>query len=193
MNTTDWSGFTAAERDTIIQTFESECPHYASWVKFLFWTGCRPEEAAALKWQHITPDLTKIRFAEAAPVDTKKPQSTKTWKTRVFPANQRLQTLLKSLKPPNPAPTSLVFTGKRGKAVEYHNFLSRQWKPIVMGLVEDGKVSIYLPQYHCRHTFITLALEHLPVKDVAYLVGNSPEVIYKHYASRSRDLDVPEF
>ncbi len=193
VNTTDWTGFTATERDTIISTFERECPHYADWVKFLFWTGCRPEEAAALRWQHISPDLTKIRFAEALPSDTKRSQATKTWKSRTFPANERLQSLLRSIRPPNPSPTTLLFSGVKGHAVEYHNFQTRQWKPIVTRLVEEGKLSIYLPQSHCRHTFITLALEHLSVKDVAYLVGNSPDIIYKHYASRSRDLTVPEF
>jgi integrase len=33
----------------------------------------------------------------------------------------------------------------------------------------------------------------LDVKDVARLVGNSPEVIYRHYAGNKRDLFVPEF
>ena len=41
----------------------------------------------------------------------------------------------------------------------------------------------YRKPYQTRHTFITLALDNgLDAKDVARLVGNSPEVIYKHYA-----------
>jgi integrase len=41
---------------------------------------------------------------------------------------------------------------------------------------------------------ITLALENdLDAKDVARLIGNSPEMIYKHYAGRQRELIVPEF
>lgn len=44
-----------------------------------------------------------------------------------------------------------------------------------------------------RHTFITLALESgMDAKDVAALVGNSAEVIYKHYASAKRQLELPE-
>jgi hypothetical protein len=57
----------------------------------------------------------------------------------------------------------------------------------------DSEASLCLPQSHCRHTFITLALEHFSVNDVAYLVGNSPEIIYRHYASRSRISEMPEF
>jgi len=192
-NDTAWVGFTAAERDTIIQTFEVKDSFYAPWVKFLFWTGCRPEEAAALKWEHIDSGLTKIRFCQAAPVDTKKSQRTKNRKNRDFPINHRLAKLLKSLKPLHYSSSLLVFRGLEGGSFDYKNFQTRHWKPLIEELLQSEQLSIALPQSHCRHTFITLALEHLPVKDVAYLVGNSPAVIYKHYASRSRNLQLPEF
>ncbi len=52
----------------------------------------------------------------------------------------------------------------------------------------------YRKLYQTRHTFITLALENgLDAKDVARLVGNSPAVIYRHYAGNKRELFVPEF
>lgn len=191
VNDTGYTGFTATERDLIIQTFVTAHPFYASWVKFLFWTGCRPEEAAALRWHHISSDRRQIQFREAAPVDTKKAQRTKTGKSREFPVNDRLRSLLLSL--PAGDRETLLFMGEKGASFEYHNFQTRYWKPTVEALVEAGQVSLYRPQYHCRHTFITLALDHLPVKDIAYLVGNSPNIIYKHYASRSRHLEIPEF
>lgn len=56
----------------------------------------------------------------------------------------------------------------------------------------DG-VTFYLPQYNMRHTFITEALKHLEVNDVSYLCRVSVEVLLKHYASRSRELSIPEF
>jgi integrase len=193
VNPTTWIGFTAEERDLIVATFEQSHPFHAPWVKFLFYTGCRPEEAAALQWKHIPPNCSQIQFREAVPVDTKTRQTTKNKTARVFPCNERLSGLLRSLRPTAPNSEDLVFTGVKGGAFEYHNFQSRQWKPTVEELVEQGKVSLYLPQYNCRHTFITLALPHLTVKDIAYLVGNSPTIIYKHYASRSRVLQIPEF
>ncbi len=191
VNQSEWTGFTAIERDRIIQTFTTDHPFYAPWVKFLFWTGCRPEEAAALRWKHITSDLRQIQFREAAPVDTKKVQATKTGESRAFPVNERLKALLLSL--PKGKREALLFTGEKGGSFEYHNFQTRYWKPTIEALVESGQVALYRPQYHCRHTFITLALDHLSVKDIAYLVGNSPDIIYKHYASRSRALEIPEF
>ena len=189
----DYTGFTVPERELILTAIEADHPFYGSWAKFLFWTGCRPEEAAGLQWEHIAPDYSTIRFCKALPYEMKVHQSTKTWKTRRFPVNPRLQHLLKFIKPIDVKSADPVFVGVKGGYFDYHNFQTRQWKPTLEALVETEKVSIYLPQSHTRHTFITLALEHLPVKDVAYLVGNTPHIIWKHYASRSRKIELPEF
>jgi integrase len=67
---------------------------------------------------------------------------------------------------------------------------NRGWKSILAKL--DGIE--YRKLYQTRHTFITLALDNkMDVKDVAKLVGNSPEVIYRHYAGQSREIVVPDF
>lgn len=62
----------------------------------------------------------------------------------------------------------LVFPSPGGRFIDFHNFRNRAWKTV---------------------------LDSLPLvaKDVARLVGNSPEMIYKHYAGRKRELTVPEF
>ena len=60
--------------------------------------------------------------------------------------------------------------------------------------MDEGDVREYLPLKYCRHTFITLALEAgIEVKDVAALVGNSPDVISRHYAARKPISELPEF
>jgi integrase len=196
--------FSWEERDAIIAAFENNTfcskfapiPHsyYAPYVKFLFITGCRPEEAIALQWKHISVDCSRIQFKEAIPSDTGIRGQTKTGKTRTFPCNSKLQEFLGSIKPESPLFNDLVFPGSRGQVIDSHNFLNRVWKPVVEGLVKAGKVEKYLPQYNIRHTFITLAVENgLDAKDVARLVGNSPEIIYRHYAGIKRELSVPEF
>ena len=196
--------FTAKERDAIIFAFEhdrysspfSPVAHsfYTNYVKFLFMTGCRPEEASALRWKHVSKDCDKIRFEEAIPSDTRIRGTLKTGKPRTFPCNHKLQTFITSIKPEQVSVLKPVFPAPRGKEIDSHNFLNRVWKPVINNLVESGEVEEYLPQYSARDTFITLALENgLDVKDVAYLVGNSPGVIYKHYAGRKRNLVVPEF
>lgn len=51
----------------------------------------------------------------------------------------------------------------------------------------------YRKPYQMRHTFITLCLDAgIDAKDVARWVGNSPKIIYQHYAGANRDLEVPE-
>jgi integrase len=62
--------FSQKERDMIIEAFEkntyvskfASVPHsyYSPYVRFLFMTGCRPEEAIALKWKHIRPILSEL-------------------------------------------------------------------------------------------------------------------------------------
>lgn len=187
-----WTAFEPEERNIIIQAFEDTNRYYVPWVKFLFWTGCRPEEAAALQWKHLKSDLSEIHFINAAPIGCEV-QRTKTQKDRFFPVNSRLRVLLLGIKPDDGDREAWVLPGRSGGRMEYHNFQTRHWKPLVEGLVESGKVFRYMPQYHCRHTWITLALEHMSVSDCAYFSGNSPDIIYKHYASRKRNIKIPEF
>lgn len=186
--------FTPGERDAIIQRFDDLHPYYTPWVKFLFWTGCRPEEARALKWENITPDLSKIIFKVAAPVDTKREQKTKNRKEREFPTSPKLRFLLQSINQFPYDRSAYVLPGKSGGSFEYHNFQARYWKPLLDELVDERLVFTYLSQYHMRHTWITLALESgMQVPDVAYLSGNTPNIIWKYYASRSRLKELPDF
>lgn len=200
-SSTSRMSFTKEERDAIIQAFENDTysskfapvPHsyYAPYVKFLFLTGARPEEAIALKWKHIKNN--RIVFCEAVATDLKIRKSTKTHETRTFPINTQLQALLDEIKPDEVSSEILVFPARSGKEIDAHNFLNRVWKAVVENLVNNGKVKQYLPQYNCRHTFITMTLEAgATVVQVAKWAGNSPEIITKHYAGTTRQVQVPE-
>lgn len=189
----NWAAFTAKERDAIIAAFEDRHPHLAPWPKFLFWTGCRPEEAAALRWEHVAADYSEIQFREARPVDVGILQATKNHRVTRFPCNGRLQALLKSLAPTTPDRTAWVIPGAKCGPFNYHNFQTRYWRPLVKDLVQSGAVAVELSQYHTRHTWITLALDHLPPQDVSYLARVSVDVIYRHYVGRNRVIVIPEF
>lgn len=194
--------FKKAEKEAIIEAFTQNtyCSKYAPvshsfylpYVKFLFLTGCRPEEAVALQWKHIEKNY--INFCEAIATDVKIRKSTKTHESRIFPINKQLKSLLDEIKPENAKDEDLLFPSKTGNILDAHNFLNRVWKPVVEALVKDGQVKQYLPQYNCRHTFITMALEAgVTVVQVSKWVGNSPEIIMKHYAGTIRQVQVPEF
>lgn len=180
--------FTKGEKDMIVQAFESDpChQHYAAFVKFLFMTGCRTSEAVGLLWRHIDPDLQVISFQEGV-VEGIRQKSTKTHKSRQFPVNDSLRELLEDIRLANFNPKQPVFTDQHGNLVRPNNFLRRHWQPVVKSLPID-----YRPQYNTRHTFITLCLNaRVPVAQVAAWVGNSPKVIWEHYAGLVQSLVPP--
>lgn len=190
----NYVAFSVEERDTILVAFEQHRPFYLPWVQFLFWTGCRPEEAAALRWEHIAADYSQILIREAMPADTRILGHTKNYRVTRFPVNERLARLLRSLRSfPQSSRDQFLFAGPRGAWFDYHNFQARHWKPMVTALAAEGAIAFYLSQYHARHTFITEALKHMDVKTVSYLCRVSESVLMKHYMSRSRVIEIPEF
>ncbi|MBW4689324.1 MAG: site-specific integrase [Komarekiella atlantica HA4396-MV6] len=198
----DINPFSVEEKDLIIQAFRdnkfcskySKIKHsfYADYVELLFLTGCRPSEAIALERNKISDDFRYIYFDCAVVLTDKglaKKAGLKTQEKRRFPVNPKLKHLLERVcegKNTN----NILFPSPQDKTyIDTDNFRKRTWK-----IVLDGLGIGYRKPYQTRHTFVTLALENgLDVKDVARLVGNSPEIIYKHYAGNKRDLFVPEF
>lgn len=181
--------FTRDEQERIIAAFAKHryYQHYTSYVRFLFMTGCRTSEAVGLTWEHIDEKLTRITFREAVVEGNRK--DTKTHKIRRFPINKSLKSLLLSIKPKSSNPNSPVFQAPRGGMIDAHNFLNRAWKTVLSELRIQ-----YRSQYNTRHTFITNCLEAgISVVQIAKWVGNSPEIIMKHYAGIIKQVEVPEF
>jgi integrase len=197
----DIDPFEREEVKVILEAFKrhSRYHHYYNFVRFLFNTGCRTSEAIGLKWEHIDENFTRITFCEAL-VQTSKGHVTKGLKSqerRAFLCNETIQEILREQK--EFAKNEYVFPGKFVKHINRNEFTQSAWKGnnkksgIVTELAEKGLIDRYRCQYQTRHTFITLALEEgLDAKDVARLVGNTPEMIYKHYAGRKKNLEVPE-
>ncbi|MFM7450371.1 MAG: tyrosine-type recombinase/integrase [Leptolyngbyaceae cyanobacterium] len=198
----DINPFSAQERDTILEAFRDNtfCPkfsrvkhsYYYPFINFLFNSGCRPSEAAALQWKHISEDFRTVLFEQAivhSETGAVCKKGLKTQDRRRFPCNAKMQAFLSSIKPDSASQDDPVFPSPSGRWIESNNLRNPIWNPIIQELgIERRKL------YQTRHTFITLALENgLDAKDVARLVGNSPEVIYRYYAGNKRELFVPEF
>lgn len=203
----DINPFSSKERDVIIEAFENSkyYAYYAPYVKFGFFTGCRPSEAIALQWKHI--DDRFITFEQAVVAGGKGlvlKDGLKTQRKRKFPINDQVRQILASVRPQTHNPNEFIFKSKEGGFIDTGDFLNHAWKGyknrhgrmiegIVTQLVKEGKVSEYRKPYQTRHTFITLCLEaDIDAKDVGRWVGNSPEIIYRHYAGNKRDLQVPD-
>lgn len=184
--------FTSEQRDQILQAFKHHryYKHYYNYVYFCFFTGCRPSEAIALKWENVSK--THIRFdttvVEGLDGLTEK-DGLKTQDARDFPLNEAMRDFMKSIKPDNAKPDDLVFPSPKGNWINTHNFCNRAWKNVLESLPDVPK----LAPYHTRHTFITLCLDkNIHEKDVKRWCGNSAAVIISAYAGAKRDLAVPE-
>lgn len=195
--------FTATERDSIIEAFKTNrfChpftsrnhlhSNYAAYIQFLFYTGCRPSEAIGLQWKNIDFDKQTVIFREAvvqSPEGRIRKEGLKTQSFRRFKINGQLHQILEGTKPLNCSAGTLVFPATEGGFIVQDNFRKRVWKKILEGLGLEYRVP-----YQTRHTFITLCLDKgIDAKDIAQWVGNSPEIIYKHYAGSRHNLQVPE-
>lgn len=158
-------------------------------IKFLFLTGCRTGEAIALKWKHCTPDCSEIEFCEnvvLAKGGAVRKTSTKGGGSRRFPCNSRLQELLKEIKPAGAKGEDSIFNCS-------HQQLRDAWGEVVKPLVEVGKLKRWRSQYNTRHTFCSEMLERgISPAQVAEWVGNSTEMVVRHYAGIVAKIAVPE-
>ena len=193
--------FTAVEEEAIINAFkDSESYSDLTYlVRFFFLTGCRTSEALGLQWQHIAED--SINFKETVVTGiggTYRNDKTKSTE-RYFPCNNQLRKLLISIKPENYGPETSVFVRADNTPITYCE-LRNAWYGkgdrlgIVRQLATDLKIEAYRIQYNTRHTFISRCLEAgiAPVQ-VAAWVGNSPAMIYQHYAGIICKIPVPIF
>jgi integrase len=106
----------------------------------------------------------------------------------LFPCGKKLQLFLQSIEPEYKNRDQLIFQSPKGKIVDFHNFSNRTWHPTIKALgIKDRK------PYQMRHSYITFCLDAgMDAKDVAKLVGNSPEMIYRHYAGVKKNLIAPD-
>lgn len=171
--------FTLEERDQILEAYKSSYyyKHYASFVEFLFLTGCRPHEAVGLEWKDIDPAYQFITFnggiycANGKHVSTKG-MGSKNNKIRKFPINARLRALLESLE----RQSELVFPSPKGTIINYANFLKKPWHKIV------DPIKVGTTPYSCRDTFITEQVaKGVNAAIIAKWVDNSVKMIEKHY------------
>lgn len=181
--------FTAQERDIILEAVRRRSPEHYPFINFLFRTGCRIEEARGLEWSGV---LSKhIHFYQAIATHFTTPTPTKTGEARKFPITPKIREILDNQRGLS---DRWVFPSLTDDPIDPQNLRSRHWVPILMALKKQGLIDQYLALKHTRHTFITLSLKSgTDVTDIATLVGNSAETIWKHYAASARDITVEDF
>lgn len=163
--------------------------HWSAFIEFKFLTGCRTGEAIAFMWGDILWDKEQIVIRRTYSERIKKFLPTKNETTRFFPMpkNGRLWKLLASI--PQKENNETVFTSKHNRIVSARTF-NNTWrggidgtKGIIPTLINQGKVSKYLPPYNTRHTFISHQIFDLgrDERTVNAWCEHSQEVSRKHY------------
>ena len=140
----DVNPFTKEERDLIISTFASDryyC-HYTHYVRFLFFTGCRPSEAIALRWKHATDKV--IQFRESVVVSEDGlvvKDGLKTQRKRNYPLTLEVKAILNEIRPEDVDLELLIFTSPKGKLVDRYT-TGAKWMErlidVVNALAERG-------------------------------------------------------
>ncbi|KZL51247.1 integrase [Nodularia spumigena CENA596] len=188
----DIEPFSKEERDLIIRTFASDryYSHYTNYVRFLFFTGCRPSEAIGLKWKHITNSVIQLRASVVVSENgLVLKEGLKTQTKRDFPINSELQAIVAEIRTQEPNSEAFVFTSPTGKFIDHHNFSNRAWKTIL------AKCGVpYRKSYQTRHTFISLCVEsHINSTAISRWTGTSAKMIDNHYAATNfTNLRPPE-
>ncbi|MDG2990740.1 site-specific integrase [Candidatus Synechococcus calcipolaris G9] len=173
--------FTEGEVIEILEAFKSDrhYRHYYPMVCFLFGSGCRFGEAAALQWKHLSQGFSTAWIGETISRGHHR-RTTKTGKAREVVLSPGLAGLLAQVYDRrSPKPDDLVFPAPHGGSMSDQLFRKRAWKTILDRLGID-----YRKPYSTRHTAVSHALANgaNPLM-VATQAGHNPAILYKSYAS----------
>lgn len=154
-------------------------PFYVPIFTVLAWSGMRPNELKALKWEDIDWHRNEIRISRG--IVRKLEGTTKTKESkRVIPMDPEVRRTFEQLKPINQklvSLRSLIFMSKKGDTLSHH--LDDIWRK---ALKKAGLR--HRPSYQLRHTWASMALSagEDPLW-VSKMLGHSNAAItFKHYA-----------
>ena len=166
--------------------------YYYYFVKFLFHTGVRVGEAAALKVYCLNL-CDKTALVEET--WSKKTKSFNTAKSDSIREIQLTDEIVQDLTVivSGKKQEDLVFPGPRNKPIDSNNFNDRVFFPVLDGLKLPKRVI-----YSCRHTYASLAIkQQVPLPELQQQLGhNSSSTTMKYYVLFQRapivNLTIPK-
>lgn len=117
----------------------------AAIVSIMAYCGLRPAEVCGLQWHHVGNGLLLVEQS----VQMGEVVGTKTGKSRTV---EVVAPVLEELEAMRGAPHEFVAPGDRGGPLNWHNWVSRVWRPVVT------RLGISAVPYDCRHTAASLWL-----------------------------------
>lgn len=193
--------FSKNEIKSIIDIFDSNYPHYSLFIKLLFMTGCRTNEAVALGWQNVDFDNRTITICESMGQlndGSKVIKTTKTDTARILNMNNKLYDLLsihfQSYLINSLDQSSLVFTTENFKIINTGNFKTRIWYKAL----ELAKVQ-YRTLYNTRHTFVSHFIADnltgnafIKCASITHGTESGVATLIKHYAHLTDKVELPD-
>lgn len=165
--------FSREEAERIIEHFRGT--HFGPYFEFMFFTGLRTGEGLGLRWSSVDIESGVFEVQESQSKG-RHLNTTKTRRVRTVRLNARAKAAIEA---------------QRGRVVSATVFVAQDGEPYVTEKAQRAAWTRALkelgirhrPQYNTRHSFISWSLmAGVNVFWLASQVGNSPEVIYKHYA-----------
>jgi integrase len=189
--------FTKDEIKAIVQTFDEHFQHYSPFIKFLFSTGCRPNEAVALKWKDVDFDNKQITICEAVAIandGSKVSKETKTGVVRSVPMSSKVADLLSVHFQTwllSDSTSDLVFPTPTGGFIDIRNFRARVW----VKALELAKVP-YRKLYNTKHSFCSHFLSENPdfvqLASITHGTKSGVATLQRHYAHVVNKPDMPD-
>jgi integrase len=178
--------------DTYCSVYSSvKHSYYYYYVSVLALTFARPEEIIALTWNDLKTKGEKTYIVISKVYSKGFIQTSKTKEIRLFKCNDQLTKLLVEA-PRIENEHNLMFPSIQGGYINHGNWSKRYWRPLINGLVKDGKIHKYLKPYVLRHSGITRLIRlGFDISTVASLAGNSTEMICKHYLAAHAEINLP--
>jgi integrase len=143
----------------------------------LAWTGCRPDELFALKWNDVNFERNEIYIRRGRVRGRESTTKTRAGNRTVHMFSPVKAALLELRKNPTQHVEGYVFLNKHNQPYDKH--VDREWRTAL----QRARVR-HRPGYQLRHTFASMCLQNgLQPTWVAKTLGHSsPQVTYKHYA-----------
>jgi integrase len=164
-----------------IERLATELGPYGPLIRFAAWTGLRPCEWVALRWEDVSldDDVVTVRrtFADGQFKDYGKTLRSR----RRVSLSARAADAVRSQR----ATASLVFTAPGGGVINLDNFRRREWHPALRAAGLDGHRI-----YDLRHTFASWALDAgVSVFELARFMGTGARMIDRTYGHLVRESE----
>jgi integrase len=182
--------FTLEQVRQILVGFKAHYPDYVEFSTFLFLTGCRLSEAAAIQWKRVEFAKGTVTIADTlSKVNYQKQrirQQTKTGSITVLSMSEGLRRLLESR--PKGGSDDLVFTYPNGEHISPEKYY-KAWVRLLK------KLGIpHIKAYASRHTFTSHALDSgLDSSTVGRFLGHTDgSMVDRNYGSTINTPRLPD-